>query len=302
MGKIKILYIASFSRSGTTILGNVLGEVNGFFHAGELWQLWNEGVLGNSSCGCGAPFAGCPVWSAVMNKAYGGLDNAEAQEMTRWRDTELRTRNTVLRPLLPGGERRLRLRVEDRVPRVARLYHAIQAVTGCKVIVDSSKVPAYVHALRMAPSLDVYILHLVRDSRAVAFSSQRKPDALAPYSSPKSPMSVALAWTIQNVAAARLANANPRRYLMLRYATFIREPVRSVERILGMLGESTSELPFVDDHTVHLGTNHVFSGNYSRFRTGRVELKVDDEWETRMRWGHRSVVTAITWPLLLRHR
>ncbi|MGC2329908.1 MAG: hypothetical protein WA581_00505 [Candidatus Acidiferrales bacterium] len=45
MGKIKILYIASFSRSGTTILGNVLGEVNGFFHDGELWQPWNEGVL-----------------------------------------------------------------------------------------------------------------------------------------------------------------------------------------------------------------------------------------------------------------
>ena len=169
MGKIKVLYIASFWRSGTTILGNVLGEVNNFFHAGELWYLWNEGVLGNSSCGCGAPFAGCPVWSAVMNKAYGGLDNAEAQEMIRWRDTELRTRNTVLRRLLPGGEWRLRLRVEDRVDRVARLYHAIQAVTGCKVIVDSSKVPAYVHALRMAPSLDVYILHLVRDSRSRRF-------------------------------------------------------------------------------------------------------------------------------------
>ena len=240
MGKIKVLYVASFSRSGTTILGNVLSEVNGFFHAGELWQLWNEGVLGNSSCGCGARFAGCPVWSAVMNKAYGGRDNAEAQEMIRWRDTELRTRNTVLRPLLPGGERRLRLRVEDRVERVARLYQAIQAVTGCKVIVDSSKVPAYVHALRMAPSLDVYILHLVRDSRAVAFSSQRKLDALDPHFSPESPLSVALAWTIQNVVSARLANANPRHYLMLRYATFIREPIRSVERILGMLSRRAS--------------------------------------------------------------
>ena len=38
--KVKVLYVMGHGGSGSTILGNVLGELNGFFHAGELDTLW----------------------------------------------------------------------------------------------------------------------------------------------------------------------------------------------------------------------------------------------------------------------
>ena len=39
-----------------------------------------------------------------------------------------------------------------------------------------------------------------------------------------------------------------------------------------------------------------------RGESRRLELAPDDEWKTRMRRGDHRLVTALTWPLLLRYR
>ena len=51
---VKVVCIIGWCRNGSTILGNVLGEVPGFFHAGELHFLWKNaaGKGANQSCGC----------------------------------------------------------------------------------------------------------------------------------------------------------------------------------------------------------------------------------------------------------
>ena len=54
------------------------------------------------------------------------------------------------------------------------LYSSIMARTGCSVIVDSSKFASYGHLLASNPAFDVRVIHLVRDSRAVAHSWQRR--------------------------------------------------------------------------------------------------------------------------------
>ena len=41
-GRIRVLFVMGHGSSGTTILGNTLGEVDGFFHAGELRTIWSE--------------------------------------------------------------------------------------------------------------------------------------------------------------------------------------------------------------------------------------------------------------------
>ena len=46
---LTVLYVSGWCRSGSTVLGNVLAEVPGFFHAGELRYLWLNGVLGSGS-------------------------------------------------------------------------------------------------------------------------------------------------------------------------------------------------------------------------------------------------------------
>ena len=66
----KVLYIARFGRSGSTILGNVLGEVEGFFHGGELRSIWEHGLILNKVCGCGVPFRECEMWRPVLDEAF----------------------------------------------------------------------------------------------------------------------------------------------------------------------------------------------------------------------------------------
>ena len=57
--KIVVLYIAGWGRSGSTIMGNILGQLPGFAHVGELSNVWSRGVIEDSLCGCGARFSEC---------------------------------------------------------------------------------------------------------------------------------------------------------------------------------------------------------------------------------------------------
>jgi hypothetical protein len=63
---IRILYIAGAGRSGSTLLANILGQVEGFFTAGELISIWERGLIQDRFCGCGVPFHDCEVWTGIL--------------------------------------------------------------------------------------------------------------------------------------------------------------------------------------------------------------------------------------------
>ena len=55
-----------------------------------------------------------------------------------------------------------------------RLYRAIRQVGGDAIVVDSSKHASTAFLLRRVPSVRLRVVHLVRDSRGVAFSLLKK--------------------------------------------------------------------------------------------------------------------------------
>ena len=57
---------------------------------------------------------------------------------------------------------------------LASLYRAVHEHTGCRVIVDSSKSPVHAKRVDSIAGLDLYLVHLVRDPRATAYSWLRK--------------------------------------------------------------------------------------------------------------------------------
>src|SRR4028119_1802817 len=67
--------------------------------------------------------------------------------------------------------------LEDCNPVLERLYRAIQRVSGAGVIVDSSKRFSYAVLLSLLPFGDLRVVHLVRDSRAVAYSWARSSES-----------------------------------------------------------------------------------------------------------------------------
>jgi hypothetical protein len=303
-GRPKVLYVAGLGRSGSTILSNSLGQIPGFFSAGELNFIWRHNVIENRLCGCGRPFRECPVWTAVMDEAFGGVDGVDPREMMRLQGSGTRTRH-IPAMLSEGGRRGIAERLEKLLMNYGRLYEAIGSVTGGRVIVDASKEPAHGRAMSMVPGVDLYVVHLIRDPRAAAYSWLKKkyqPDSeTREFMVRFSPTKSSALWDSWNASAEALWRDAPERYLRLRYEDFVAEPRGAFKKILSRVGESDSEPPLVGEREVKLGVSHTVSGNPNRFETGAVELRPDREWISRMNPRDKALVTALTFPLLKRY-
>lgn len=302
MDKIKVLYIAGSRRSGSTILGNVLGELDGFFHAGELHLIWDRCLIQNGLCGCGNKFSECEVWEAIFQKAYGGWNKVDAQEMLRLRRSGTRVRHVPIM-LMRGGETIFRNRLQGFLAHSEKLYQAMRDVSGANVIIDSSKSPSYAYVLGLIPVIDLHIVHLIRDARAVAYSWQRKKFDLASgtYFPRLKPTISSLLWDVWNISMEVLARKTGAKYMNLRYEDFVDQPQQTIRRIANLVQETPQQLPFMADHSVELGIQHTVVGNPNRFQTGTIGIRLDDEWKTRMKRSDRVAVNTLTWPLLLRY-
>ena len=308
---IKVLYIAGAGRSGTTILDTLLGEIDGFFSAGELRWLWWGGLMNDWQCGCTRPVPQCDVWQTILTTAYGdkGLTRELAANAVRLQQQTIRLhllpRLMAQRAGEPTGWRNL----DDYVELMDRLYRAIAEVTGARVIVDSSKLAPEASVLRLMPSIDPYLVHIVRDPRGHAQSMRRKvkmePTADKTFEQPRhNPAISALIWMRRNSAAdlALMKYPSSRRRL-LRYEDLVARPKASIESLAHFVGEAPAGLRFHDDErTVELNGNHTAWGNPSRFKTGTVEIRYDDEWMSKLKRLDRLAPTALSLPLMLRYR
>jgi hypothetical protein len=189
---------------------------------------------------------------------------------------------------------------------LGRVYRAIREQTQSRVVVDASKLPLYGYALGTVPEIDLYVVHVVRDPRAVVYSWRRKKPnpgmkgagVLMPQ---RGPTRNSLEWDLCNAATEAFWGRSPQRYLRLRYEDLVEEPRASVKRMLDLVGEGGAPLPFVSERGVEFGPNHNVRGNPNRFQTGTVELRPDREWAGRIGRKDRAVATALTLPLLGRY-
>ena len=167
-----VLYIAGTGRSGSTLLASILGEVDGVFAAGEVRYLWQRGLTESRLCGCGVPVRECPVWRKVLAQA-GHLDEpARVEGVVSLLKRTGRIRNL---PAVLLGKYRVSTRRGPPLPPGDRaalgdIYAAMADVTGSRVIVDSSKLPAYANVLAATPGIDLRVVHLIRDPRGAAHS------------------------------------------------------------------------------------------------------------------------------------
>lgn len=81
---IKVLYIAGPTRSGSTIISNILGQIDGFFHAGEVIEAWDRGRIWK--CSCGAFPDVCPVWSKIFHELDRRISDSERRQVIGFRD------------------------------------------------------------------------------------------------------------------------------------------------------------------------------------------------------------------------
>jgi hypothetical protein len=307
--KVKVLYIGGYGRSGSTLLERMLAQIDGFVAVGELTHMWERGFKENQLCGCGEPFAECHFWDAVMREAFGGRDRVDADHIVALRNSVERMRY-IPQTILPWRTARYARDFQGYGEVVERLYRAIRQVSGAGVIVDSSKDPRSIYPLSRFSGIDLHILHLVRDSRAVAFSWSRKrarPEVTsrAAYMPQYGPARSGWQWVWHN-ALIDLARRVGIPSLLVRYEDLVTQPRGTLVAILKRLGldeaESAADKAVGGNNTVSLSAvSHTVAGNPVRFEQGSVKLVLDREWREKMPRRDRMIVTALTMPLLLRY-
>lgn len=301
--RVRVLYIAGAGRCGSTLFDRILGQYAGVFAAGEVWHVWERSIMAHGRCGCGSTFRSCPVWSAVLHDAFGGFDEKVALTMIE-RYQRMRTRHLPLAMTSTTWEGLLD-RLAPYPENLERLYRSIQRVSQCRLLVDSSKDPLYGLVLGSRSSIDLWVVHLLRDPRATAYSWRRVKPELG-YDQVGSmrtagPVAAATMWSVLNHAAASFGMRHPKRYLALRYEDLVADPRGAIDQIGTLVGEDLGEGPFQStDNTVTLEPTHSAWGNPDRFQGGAVRVVLDDEWRSAMGTRDRLVATAIASPWLNR--
>ncbi|NUT31766.1 MAG: sulfotransferase family protein [Hamadaea sp.] len=291
----RVLYLAGWGRSGTTILDTVLGSYPGVFSAGELCFLWKRGLVSGRKCGCGTPLRECALWREVLRAAYGDSP-PDPHKVVAWQQEAARARHT---PRLLRGDHPL-------ADVMSRLYRGIGEVTGAALIVDSSKLPSGAALLAQRPELSAYVAHVVRDPRAVAHSWRRpkkqldlpdKIDLMKPHSIWDSTAK----WLSWNYLTELTTRSFPGRARRVAYEDFAARPRAVVEDLLALAGVPAESGPFTGERTVLLGDNHTVSGNPGRFSTGETEIRADEAWRRDMPRRDRMLTAALSWPLRRRY-
>jgi hypothetical protein len=302
--RLSVIDIVAKGRSGSTLIGLLLGQLPGFVDVGELRYMWTRrlGKGGNVLCGCGTLLHECPFWEQVGAEAFGGWDALDAAHVLALERAVERER---LLPLLlePRVSRSYRAKLNEYADLLGKLLRGIAHVSGAHVVVDGSKLLSRALVLRHVSDIDLSFLHMVRDSRGVAFSWSKRvarPETVGTvvYMPRFGPAAISAQWLYHNVGA-HLLGLLGQRHAFMRYETFVENPQAELSRVLQLLGhmDSVEGLGFIG-REMSLRPTHSVWGNPMRLDSHAVAIRLDDQWRRDMRQRDRRVVTTITWPLL----
>lgn len=300
-----VLYLAGLGRSGSTLLERMIGELDGVCAAGELVHLWHRGIEVDEACGCGKPFSDCRFWSEVGERAFGGWVNVpvpRVEALRRQLDRTRRIPSMARRTPAPDFAAELR----EYTSYYAALYDAIRAASGANVVIDSSKHPSLAFALAARHDLDLRVVVMVRDPRAVAYSwtkATKRPEAETQDRAigvfpTYPPARAARLWLGHNASLSLLRRLDVP-LLTVRHEDVVADPRAALRRITTWAGlPDDIALPVSSAGVAELTAAHTVSGNPMRFQTGSVPIVADETWRTASSRRDLATVTAITLPLL----
>jgi hypothetical protein len=251
LDQVRLIYILAASHSGSTLLAFLLASHLDVCTVGEL-KAGNLGDVARYRCSCGQLIRECSFWSAIRaDLASQGLPFDLARPPTDFASVESRYARRLLRPLHRGGlvesirdvalalSPRWRHHMDRAQAANAALAARVCARLCAQVIVDSSKTAIRLKYLLRNPRLDVRVVRLVRDGRAVA-NTYMNPAVYADASNPalrgggsgdsrdaeRQPMALAAReWRRSNEEAdAVLRHVSRERCLQVRYEDLCTSP------------------------------------------------------------------------------
>ncbi len=301
MKKIKVLYIGGSGRSGSTLLERLINELNGFFGVGEVCFFVERGLENNELCSCGKRFKECEFWNQVSTRVFDNIRLNLTEILNARRGCErIRYIPQLLFPALRTKPFKKNLSIYTTFLR--NLYKTISDVSQSNIIIDSSKLPLYAFVLNTISEIELYVVHLIRDSRAVAFSWQKKKRR---YEIPDNEVFMpiypirysAKEWNKINMMFALTKNIF-HRYILVKYEDFTKDPYSTLKNICYRLGvyKEDNLLFLKKDNVAFTKEFHSLSGNPIRFQNNEIKIALDNNWQREMSLYQKYLVSFITYP------
>lgn len=296
MSKKKILYVAGYGRSGSTLLCAVLGGMNAAVPVGELKIIFAHYVL-NSSCSCGSGINDCEFWSSVISdfqKENPGISLQEAAEISEKMETftnwfSLRYRDSEL-------ERRYQTIWRSMIDIIC--HHS-----NCNIIIDASKSSSIAcnRVAVMSKFLDVEHIHLVRDPRAVMASTlaaqKRRLERHGIKTTPFRGVRTLLSWSSTNAYIHLMSLLGLQRVrCRVSYDGLTNNPEDTLIEISDSLSIDMGPAIEKQKNGEPFLANHIFSGDLQRMK-GEYHIKAQQpKWRLQLTLLQR-VTAWITYPL-----
>jgi hypothetical protein len=268
--KPKIIFIASLSHSGSTLLDLMLNAHPEVVSVGEVKQLRRYArstrARGRRArCTCGAHSLGaCQFWSLVgaISESHTGQSLNELN-VEDYADITSFNRDSVL------------------------LFSAIAAATNKRYIVDSSKNIVRLEHLIANQELDVFPILLIRGPEGQICSSLRKNTKLG-----KSPASLFQLIT-RYVGTNRRIHKHIKHYhhAVVRYEELTLKPEKTLSRLMERLGLTFHplQLQWATQERHNVGGNNMRFGQSS-------ELRLDEHWRKKLTLAQRLAIDVGTLP------
>jgi hypothetical protein len=257
----RILYIAGYSRSGSTLVDMVLNASARVASTGELTYLHQEATTPGRVCGCGASYGQCARYGSWLAARPTG----EAQVV---RAVERRGNlRKLVAGMVPSAEAAAYRRYGQ------SLFGHIAKESGADIIVDSSKsardAAGRPLALSRVAGLDVRILHLTRDPRRTVQSYvERGSNWVLEGHGRRKPLETwrpIPGWVLANRIARQMgAEIGPERYLHVRFEDFLADPSGTLVRIGTFAGTDLSDAMDQIAARRPFSAGHMVGGNRAR--------------------------------------
>ncbi|MCS4177381.1 hypothetical protein GGP96_002106 [Salinibacter ruber] len=175
------------------------------------------------------------------------------------------------------------------------------------MIVDSSGSPLHGYVLSGIRNVDMAMLHVVRDARAVAYSNRK--DKINPSRrgsgarmQKKSTVRVALTWLYYNKMFESLKDKF-NFGITKKYEELYSSPKSEFKNTAGKLGFQGRIMDvFKGDDKIFLNKGHNGQGNPIRYKSGNIKLEKDVKWERELSRTRKIVASLISYKGLKKYR
>ena len=281
---VRVAYIIGAGRSGSTVLDILLGNHPQIESLGEFANFPLHGWLNGEYCSCGKPGNQCSFWTSVYAEWSKITSGAQIENYITLQ-SRYEHYNAWGRLVRAGNLDHQHFKQYTHL--TSAFFKSVHNVSGRPIIVDSSKQPMRAYTLSKIESIDLRLIHMVRDVRGVAWSL-KKPYAINLKAGiqkeirSRPAFRTGLFWTFVNLQSewvcSRIKSEN---VLHLRYENLVTDPAGSLEKVGRLLQLDLSSIIEKIKQDIPLETHHQIAGNRLRMR-GELRLKADQRWKDEM--------------------